>query len=58
MRRLRALETRLYRLLRHPRAGDAAAQTPRPWDPHTLAAHTYCLLVSYRRDGTAVATPV
>lgn len=55
---LRSVETRLYRRLRHPAAERLDAATPAGWDPAALERHRYCLLVSFRRDGTPVPTPV
>lgn len=56
--RLRQLETRLYALVRHPQAGAAVARAGASWSPGLLHGHKYCLLVTYRRNGDPVATPV
>ncbi|GAA1659618.1 hypothetical protein GCM10009765_06220 [Fodinicola feengrottensis] len=44
--------------LGHPAAGTVTTAEVRPWDVRTLRRHRYCLLVTYRADGTAVPTPV
>jgi PPOX class probable F420-dependent enzyme len=56
--RLRAVENRVYRLIRHRAASEAATAAPVAADLSSLASSDYCLLISYRRDGTAVPTPV
>lgn len=55
---LRALERRFYAQLLHPQADDLAGAPVVPWDPQVLNGHHYCVLVSYRRDGRGVPTPV
>jgi uncharacterized protein len=47
-----------YDRIRHARAREAAAADPVPWDVERLHAYKYCLLVTYRRNGEAVPTPV
>jgi PPOX class probable F420-dependent enzyme len=50
---------RLYDRVRHPAAGDvivASSAPARGFDG--LLEHKYCLVITYRRDGTAVPTPV
>jgi PPOX class probable F420-dependent enzyme len=55
---LRALENRFYALIRH-RAADSAAKAPPARDGlDSFASASYCLVVTYRRDGTPVPTPV
>jgi uncharacterized protein len=44
--------------LRHPSADDAAGGAPSAGGFEQLDGHKYCLLVSYRRDGTPIATPL
>jgi putative flavoprotein involved in K+ transport len=56
--RARRVENRAYRALRHPRAGAAAAALPGPATLERLAASRHCLLISYRRTGEPVPTPV
>ena len=55
---LRALERRFYSRLLHPAADDLSHAPVAPWDTRLLEGHHYCLLVSYRRDGRPVPTPV
>jgi PPOX class probable F420-dependent enzyme len=55
---LRALENRVYRLIRHRDAAAAAESAPATDGFEGLEAHKYCLVVTYRRDGTPVPTPV
>jgi PPOX class probable F420-dependent enzyme len=55
---MRALERRLYRTVRHPDAERVMERPPRPWDPAALRGHHHVLLVTWRRDGRAVPTPV
>jgi|SRR5579884_503588 len=55
---LRAWETRAYAGLRSSRADRVSVAGSLPWDAATLGGHRYCLLVSFRRDGRAVPTPV
>jgi uncharacterized protein len=55
---LRRLEASLYARLRHPGAALLGDQEPTSWDPALLQGHKHGLLVSFRRNGAAVATPV
>jgi PPOX class probable F420-dependent enzyme len=55
---LRAIERRLYARFLHPGTSDLGTAAVVPWDPRVLDGHHYCVLVSYRRDGRAVPTPV
>lgn len=48
---------RLYDRARSPTAVDAARIQPTGGIDH-LRGHRYCVLISYRRDGTAVASPL
>jgi PPOX class probable F420-dependent enzyme len=50
---------RFYDSLRHPAARDVVV-TPSAsgGDLESLLGHSYCLVITYRRDGTAVPTPV
>jgi PPOX class probable F420-dependent enzyme len=54
---LRATERHLYANALHPHADDLSG-VPGPWDLEVLMGHRYLLLVSYRRDGIPVPTPV
>jgi len=54
----RRLENRLYAAIRHSRARDAASAAPAPGSLRSLDGHRHCLVVSYRRSGEPVATPV
>jgi PPOX class probable F420-dependent enzyme len=58
VRGLRALENRIYTLIRHRAASDIADAAPAATDLSSLASSDYCLVVTYRRDGSAVPTPV
>jgi PPOX class probable F420-dependent enzyme len=56
---LRALENRFYALIRDGRAAAAAdAEPATDGGLEPLRDREYCLLVTYRRDGTPVPTPV
>jgi PPOX class probable F420-dependent enzyme len=55
---LRAWENRFYRLIRHPSAATVAVAPAADAGPESLASSEFCLLVTFRRDGTAVPTPV
>lgn len=57
-RRLRELETSLYRTVRSQSAASVVSQAVVPWDVEMLREHKCCLVVSYRRNGAPVATPV
>jgi uncharacterized protein len=48
----------VYDRMRHKSAFDAAAQPGAAKDFAGLRGHKYALLVTFRRDGTAVPTPV
>ena len=48
----------VYDRIRHQSAAEAAAGEPGAWDTGILEEHEYCLLVTYRRDGEPVPTPV
>jgi len=49
----------LYDRMRHPAARDVVvAASVSGGDFDSLLAHSYCLAITYRRDGTAVPTPV
>jgi uncharacterized protein len=49
---------RFYGRLRHPAAKQAASSEPTASDFAALRGEKYCLLVSYRRSGEPVPTPV
>jgi PPOX class probable F420-dependent enzyme len=49
---------RLYDGVRHPLAESAATGFPAYRDFDGLAAFRYCLVVTFRRDGRSVPTPV
>jgi PPOX class probable F420-dependent enzyme len=55
---LRGLENRFFGGVRDARAADVTRREIRPWSPSALSDHNYCLLTSYRKDGTPVSTPV
>jgi PPOX class probable F420-dependent enzyme len=52
------LANRFYHLLRHASAQAAAREPVSAQDFSGLEGHKYCLLVTYRRSGEPVATPV
>ena len=52
------LSNRFYDSIRAPDAREAAAGEATETGFAHLAGHTYCLFVSYKRDGDAVPTPV
>jgi PPOX class probable F420-dependent enzyme len=54
---LSRIENRFYKALRHPDAHSVAIAPPLG-DLEQLRRHNYCLLVTYRRSGEAVPTPV
>jgi PPOX class probable F420-dependent enzyme len=56
--RSRRLENRLYAGIRHRRAAEAARAAPADATLAGLDGHRHCLVVTYRRDGRPVATPV
>jgi PPOX class probable F420-dependent enzyme len=55
---MRGLESRFYGALRHDDADQVMDQPARPWDLAALHGHHHVLLVTWRRDGRAVPTPV
>lgn len=55
---LRAAEQRLYRSLRSETAFSAISAPRVPWSVSELSAHPFCSVVSWRRDGRGVPTPV
>jgi PPOX class probable F420-dependent enzyme len=55
---MRALENRFFALVRHRDASAAADAAPAASRLDSLGSREYCLLVTYRRDGTPVPTPV
>ena len=58
MSRLSHLTNRFYDRMRHRDAHAAAGQAGTARDFSHLRGHKYCLLVTFRRDGTPVPTPV
>jgi PPOX class probable F420-dependent enzyme len=56
--RFRSLENRFYRLVRDPRAATAAEGEIVPWHTDRLRGAEYCLVTSFRADGTPVGTPM
>jgi|SRR5215212_2024147 len=48
----------LYDRMRHPEAFRVAEETGAAPDLHALEGHKYCLLVTFRRSGKPVPTPV
>lgn len=58
LRRVIDLQYRLYDRARHPRAEQIAATPGRAGPFDELGDAGYCLLVTFKRDGTAVPTPV
>ena len=55
---MRGLERRVYGLLRHRDAAGVMQRPVRGWDVGALHGHRHCLLVTWKRDGSAVAVPV
>jgi hypothetical protein len=55
---LRAWENRLYRIIRHPKAAEIAGAPAADAGLESLASSEFCLVVTFRRDGTPVPTPV
>jgi PPOX class probable F420-dependent enzyme len=55
---LRAVEQRLYRRLRSESAFSAITAPRVPWSVSELSGHHFCSIVSWRRDGRGVPTPV
>lgn len=58
MTRFSHLTNRFYDRIRHREAHTAAARAGTARDFSHLQGHKYCLLVTFRRDGTPVPTPV
>jgi uncharacterized protein len=58
MSAMRRLENRLYAAIRHSRAADAASAPAAAGGLDSIGAHRHCLVVTYRRSGEPVATPV
>jgi len=56
--RSRRLENRVYAAIRHPGASQVADAEPAGGTLEPLEGRRHCLLVSYRRSGAPVATPV
>src|SRR5947209_13873084 len=56
--RLRPLENRLYARVRDPRAAELTKMEVRSGSPSVLGRGKYCLLRTFRNDGTPVDTPV
>lgn len=50
--------SRFYDSVRHPSAATLATERATVSDFEHLRGHKYCLLVTYKRDGEPVATPV
>lgn len=55
---LRALENWVFGRVKDPGAAEVAQRPVRSWDLTGWERHKYCLLTTYRRDGTPVNTPV
>jgi len=53
-----SLPNRFYHWIRDPSAGSVAAQERTVSGFEHLRGHKYCLLVTYKRSGEAVPTPV
>jgi uncharacterized protein len=56
--RLSSLSNRFYHRIRHPSASSVAADERTVSGFGHLRGHKYCLLVTYKRSGEAVPTPV
>jgi uncharacterized protein len=56
--RLRSVERSVYRRALHSGAPPLDDVAPVAWDTAALRAHQFCLIVTYRRDGRAVPTPM
>jgi PPOX class probable F420-dependent enzyme len=56
--RLSDASYRFYGAIRHRRAADLAEESAGTSNFEHLRAHKYALLITYRRDGTGVPTPV
>jgi PPOX class probable F420-dependent enzyme len=57
-RAVRCAEQRLFRATRHGSALAVAQRAPIPWSTRVLRDHDYCLLITFRRSGAGVPTPV
>jgi uncharacterized protein len=55
---LREIENEVARALRHPRSRDVLDRETAPFDPSRLRGHRYVLLVTTRRDGRLVSSPM
>jgi uncharacterized protein len=55
---LSRLQARFYDRMRHPEAFRAARAGGESGDLEGLRGHNYCLLVTYKRSGEPVPTPV
>jgi uncharacterized protein len=58
IRRVARLQYRLFDRMRHREAFRVAGEPPTAADFDALDGHHYCLLVSFRRSGEAIPTPV
>ena len=58
VRRIARLQYRLFDRMRHREAFGAAEQEPIDGDFESFQAHHYCLLVTFKRSGDPVPTPV
>ena len=56
--RFTALSNRFYARIRHPQAFSAAGEAGTASDFSAFAGRKYALLTTFKRDGTAVPTPV
>ena len=56
--RLHRLENRFYAAIRHPSADEVASAPLGPAGLDALHGAAHCLVVSYRRNGQPIATPV
>ncbi len=53
-----SLPNRFYHWIRHPSADLLAVEEQVAWGFEHLRGHKYCLLVTYKRNGEPVPTPV
>jgi hypothetical protein len=58
MDRVAQYQNRFYDRIRHQEAASVAEAPATARDFSVLDGHKYCLITSYRRDGSAVPTPV
>lgn len=58
IKRLAKLQYRFYDRMRHPRAFDVAREAGEAANLDALRGHHYCLLVTFKRSGEPVPTPV